>query len=149
MVRGYNSLYNDYEKLLIKNDKLSKENRDLKYFKNLLEKQNNALIEREKKAKEELLQNKNLIKEKDFEIARLKALLNMDGTNHNIPTSQTPIHKKKVIPNSRQKTNLPKGGQIGHLKHKLHKFNDDEITQQINHEMFNCPCCNSNKIQMN
>ena len=147
MVRGYNSLYNDYEKLLIKNDKLSKENRDLKYFKNLLEKQNNALIEREKKAKEELLQNKNLIKEKDFEIARLKALLNMDGTNHNIPTSQTPIHKKKVIPNSRQKTNLPKGGQIGHLKHKLHKFNDDEITQQINHEMFNCPCCNSNKIQ--
>ena len=49
MVLGYTSLYNDYEKLLIENNKLSKENRDLKYLKNLLEKNNQALIEREKK----------------------------------------------------------------------------------------------------
>ena len=94
MIQGYSSLYNDYEKLLVKNDKLSKENRDLKYLKNILEKHTQVLLKREKEAKEELLQNKNIIKEKDFEIARLKALLNMDGTNHNIPTSQTPINKK-------------------------------------------------------
>ena len=31
------------------------------------------------------------------EIARLKALLNIDGTSAGIPTSQTPINKKKVI----------------------------------------------------
>ena len=52
MVSGYTSLYNDYEKLLIENDKLSIENRKLKYLKNLLEKNNHNLIEREKKVKE-------------------------------------------------------------------------------------------------
>ena len=172
MIPGYASLYNDYEKLLIENEKLSKENHDLKYQRNLdykellikndklskeirklkylkelLEKSNQNLIEKEKKFKEELLQNKNIIKEKDFEIARLKSLLNIDGTNHNIPTSQTPINKKKVIPNTREKTNLPKGGQVGHKKHKLHKFSDDEITEHIEHVMHNCPCCNSSTIK--
>lgn len=71
-----------------------------------------------------------MLKEKDFEIARLKALLNIDGTNHGIPTSQTLIHKNKVIPNTREKSNLPKGGQIGHTKHKLEKFNEHEITKK-------------------
>ena len=36
----------------------------------------------------------NEIAEKDREIARLKVLLNMDGTNAGIPTSMTPINKK-------------------------------------------------------
>ena len=150
-LKYYKSLYeqhkNEYEGLLIKNDKLSKENRDLKYLKNLLEKHNEVLAKNEQKFKEELLENKNIIKEKDFEIARLKALLNMDGTNHNIPTSQTPINKKKVIPNTREKTNLPKGGQVGHKKHKLNKFEDKEVTEHINHIMEKCPCCNSSSIK--
>ena len=38
------------------------------------------------------------------EIARLKTLLNIDGTSAGIPTSQTPINKKKVIPNTRTKS---------------------------------------------
>ena len=150
-LKYYKSLYeqhkSEYESLLIKNDKLSKENRDLKYLKNILEKHTQVLLRREKEAKEELLQNKNIIKEKDFEIARLKALLNMDGTNHNIPTSQTPINKKKVIPNTREKTNLPKGGQVGHKKHKLEKFKEEEITEHIEHVMEKCPCCNSKTIK--
>ena len=37
---GEKSFYRDYENLLIKNDELSKENRNLKYTKLLLEKQN-------------------------------------------------------------------------------------------------------------
>ena len=37
MVRGQNSLFKDYTNLLIKNDALSKENRNLKYLNELQE----------------------------------------------------------------------------------------------------------------
>lgn len=60
------------------------------------------------------LKYSEIIDEKDKEIARLKALLNIDGTNAGIPTSQTPINKKKIIPNSRTKSNKKIGGQNGH-----------------------------------
>ena len=144
---GEKSFYRDYENLLIKNDKLSKENRKLKYNQNLLENQIQTLIKKEAEAKKEIEEHQNLLKEKDFEIARLKALLNMDGTNHGIPTSQTPINKKKVIPNTREKSNKPKGGQKGHPKHKLEKFKDNEITERCEHSMEKCPCCNSDAIK--
>jgi transcription elongation factor Elf1 len=151
MLNVQKSLYKDYELLLIKNDKLSKENRSLKYSQNLLEKQIETLRKKEELANEKLValqkEQDDLLKEKDFEIARLKALLNMDGTNHGIPTSQTPIHKKKVIPNTREKSNKPKGGQVGHKKHKLEKFNNEEINEKIEHSMEQCPCCNSHKIE--
>jgi len=155
------SLFSDYEDLLIKNDKLSKENRDLKYLNSLLQQQNNTFQEYKQKTNSKLIEQKNLLseqksllkehekllKEKDYEIARLKALLNIDGTNHGIPTSQTPIHKNKVIPNTREKTDLPKGGQIGHPKHKLERFQDNAVTEYYEHNMENCPCCNSHKIK--
>lgn len=127
MVNGYNSLYKDYEILLIKNDKLSKEVRDLKYMYNLLDRQNKMLERNNQKIETEILEKQNVIKELEYENARLRALLNMDGTNHGIPTSETPINKEKVIPNTREKTNKPKGGQIGHQKHKLEKFKDNEL----------------------
>lgn len=151
MVNGEKSLYKDYEILLIKNDKLSEENRKLKYSQALLESQLATLRKSEQEAKDELKEREtllnNLIKEKDYEIARLKALLNMDGTNHGIPTSQTPINKKKIIPNTREKSNKPKGGQVGHKKHKLEKFKDEEINEKIEHSMEQCPCCNSHAIE--
>ena len=71
----------------------------------------------------------------------------MDGTNHGIPTSQTPINKEKVIPNTREKSNKTKGGQKGHEKHKLERFNDDEITEEMEHIMEECPCCHSKTIE--
>lgn len=147
MVNGSKSLYKDYEKLLIKNDELSKENRDLKYINNLLDNQIKTLSKNEENANKEKIALQEKIKEKDYEIARLKALLNMDGTNHGIPTSQTPIHKTKVIPNTREKTDLPKGGQKGHKKHKLEKFQDEEVTEHIEHVAESCPCCHSTKIE--
>lgn len=150
-MHGLNSFYKDYENVLIKNDKLSEENRKLKYTQRLLQNQIKTLEKKEQKAKEELLklkkENEDLLNEKDYEIDRLKALLNMDGTNHGIPTSQTPIHKKKVIPTTREKTDLPKGGQKGHKKHKLEKFKDEEVTERCKHEMKQCPCCNSHDIE--
>ena len=141
------NLYKDYEELLIKNDKLSEENRKLKYSQKLLESQNQTLRKNEEELKEVLEEKENLIKEKEYEIARLKALLNIDGTNHGIPTSQTPIHKKKVIPNTREKSGLPRGGKKGHSKHKLEKFNEEEITEYCEHSMEKCPCCNCDVIE--
>ena len=147
MITVKNSFYKDYEDLLIKNDKLSDENRKLKYSQRLAESQIQNLIANEEKVKEEIINKDEIIKKQEYEIARLKALLNMDGTNHGIPTSQTPIHKEKVIPNTREKTNKQKGGQVGHPKHKLEKFKDDEVTECIEHSLEICPCCNSSAIE--
>ncbi len=44
------------------------------------------------------------IKELENRLAHAEALLARDGTNTGIPTAQTPIGKKKVIPNSRRST---------------------------------------------
>ena len=52
------SLYKDYEELLIKNDKLSEENRRLKYTDELLQKQLCTLEKREQEANEKLLELK-------------------------------------------------------------------------------------------
>lgn len=151
MVTVKNNFYKDYEELLIKNDKLSEENRKLRYFKKVIENQNIVLRENEEKAIKKLnelqIEHEKMLKEKDFEIARLKALLNIDGTNHGIPTSMTPIHKKKVIPNTREKSEKAKGGQVGHKKHKLEKFKDEEINDTVKHSMKQCPCCNSYAIE--
>ena len=142
-----NSLYKDYEALLIKSDKLSKENSDLRYYQKLLKAQVETLKKNKIKNQQELKNKDEIIKEKDYEIARLKALLNIDGTNSGIPTSQTPINKKKVIPNTREKTEKKRGGQNGHKKHKLEKFNEDEITEKIEHELEKCPCCKNEEIE--
>lgn len=138
----YRTLCDNYDKLLIKNYDLVKENRRLKDIEKIVEKQNKHI----KKINEQLSEKDNKIKEQNIEIARLKALLNIDGTNHGIPTSMTPINKKKVIPNTREKTDLPQGGQIGHKKHKLEKLKDEEVTEEIQHIMEKCPCCKSSKI---
>ena len=135
-----------YRKLLEKYDKQSEEYKQLKYEYQLLqskyntkEKQLNVkIIDIENSVKEKFAK---IIDEKDKEMARLKALLNIDGTNAGIPTSQTPINKQKIIPNSRTKSNKKIGGQNGHKKHKLEKFNEDQINDNINYELENCPNC--------
>lgn len=48
------------------------------------------------------------IKELENRLAHAEALLARDGTNTGIPTAQTPIGKKKVIPNSRRSTGRKK-----------------------------------------
>ena len=146
-------LNKDYQELLKKYDKKSEEYKQLKYEYQLLQSKLNtkekqleiALLEAEKNATmkyQDLINDKDkIIDEKDKEIARLKALLNTDGTNAGIPTSQTPINKKKIVPNTRIKSNKSKGGQIGHKKHKLEKFNDEEINDNVNYGLDVCPFC--------
>lgn len=148
---NYNKiLEKDYQKLLDKYDEKSEEYKQLKYeyqlLNNKLKIKNKQLDNFEESAKakyQPLLDEKDkIINEKDMEIARLKALLNIDGTNAGIPTSQTPLSKKKIIPNTREKTDKLKGGQIGHKKHKLEKFNDEEINDNNYYTLDKCPCCN-------
>ena len=81
------------------------------------------------------------IKALSDEVARLTALLNRDGTNTGTPTSKTPLNKKKVIPNSREKTDRTKGGQFGHPKHSMEAFAEEEITEVTTHELSACPEC--------
>ena len=143
----------DYQKLLDKYDKKSEEYKQLKYEYQLLQskyntkaKQLNIAIQQAdnnaaKKYLPLLNEKDKQLEEKDKEIARLKALLNIDGTNAGIPTSQTPINKKKIIPNTRTKSDKKIGGQLGHKKHKLEKFDDEEINDNVNFELENCPCC--------
>ena len=96
-----NMLFDDYQKLELKNAELSKENRYLKYENDLLERKYNTLMNKYKCLKENIIDNEKQkyqkqIDEKDKEIERLKSLLNNDGTNSGLPTSKTPINKTKL-----------------------------------------------------
>ena len=67
-------------------------------------------------------------------------MLRHDGTNTSLPTSKTPIEKKKRIPNTRKKSDRPKGGQPGHEKHELEKPDETEVTQTIEHDPTEAGC---------
>ena len=78
---------------------------------------------------------------------RLKGIQNIDGTNSGIPTSMTPIGKKKVIPNFAKKTGEPIGRKKGHKKDKLEAVSSEKINKYVEHKMNNCPNCNKNDIE--
>ena len=101
---------------------------------------------------EELLAQKNaIIKELENRLAHELALKGHDGTNTGTPTSQTPIEKKKIIPNSRRSTGKKKGGQPGHKKHILTPPEDSEVTQTVEHgdgdNGFACPDCGGENFE--
>ncbi len=95
--------------------------------------------EAKKKQKEEydsvIAEKDAIIKALTNEVAHLKAIAGHDGTNTGVPTSATPIGKKKVIPNSRRSSGKAKGGQPGHEKHEMQMFDENEITEVIPHEL--------------
>lgn len=91
------------------------------------------------KLKEE---NANLKKE----VERLKTLQNNDGTNFGIPTSKTPLNKKKVIPNFAKNTGEKKGRRAGHPKDKLEKLPNEKIKKIIEHKVKACPHCNEKDL---
>lgn len=82
------------------------------------------------------------------EIDRLKNQLNKDSSNSSKPPSTDTGKKDKSGANSRKKTDKKIGGQVGHKKHKLEKFNDDEITEEVKHTIDTCPNCNSKNIKV-
>ena len=91
---------------------------------------------------EQLLAEKDaIIKELTNRLEHELALKAHDGTNTGTPTSQTPIGKKKLIPNSRVVTGKKKGGQPGHKRHVLEAPADDDIDIVIAHEPGTEDCC--------
>lgn len=90
-----------------------------------------------KQAVDDIIEENKKLKREN---AKLKRLLNLDSNNSGIPTSKSRIGQVKRIPNSREKSFKPKGGQIGHKKFKLEKFNDDEITDTITFGITNPSC---------
>ena len=163
-----NSLYNDYAKEIIKRKEVERQYKLIKLRNDILESENqrlekkiimmeqgvivekeriinekNQIIEAQNKKIIELVHQLNLTK---YERDQYFAKLNIDGTNSGIPTSQTPINKKKVVPNSRKKTDNKIGGQINHKKHKLEKFEKDEINEHQDIILEECPHCHSKNL---
>lgn len=140
-------LFKDYQQLFQQNEKMAGELRTLQYNYNLI---SSKYITAKKKKQELAEQNAAkdiLITDLAKEVDRLKALLNIDGTNSGLPTSSTPINKKKVIPNSRQKTGKKIGGQLGHAKKKLERFADCEVDTCVEHVLEECPECKCKDLE--
>lgn len=95
----------------------------------------------QKQYKESLTEKDAIIKELKNRLARAEALLNHDGSNTGTPTSQTPVSKNKVIPNSRRSSGKPKGGQTGHPKVSLDIPDESEITDTVGHPLQEGECC--------
>lgn len=149
------------------NEQLSKHVDTLKKEKQNLEKHQGYLVEKQvkievKKVKKDYEQQLNTqakdykeqLKAKDKEIERLKielakatSKLDNDSTNSGLPTSKTPLNKKKLVPNTREKTDKKKGGQSKHKKHKLSAFTEEEATEVVEVEMTECPKCGSKNIK--
>lgn len=152
------SFYKLYCEEVEKNEKLMKENKHLKIQVMSLSNQVNYLLDNQ----EDIIERKvnlqiNKITE-SFEtkittmqkkIDSLNSILNNDSTNSGLPTSKTPLNKKKHIPNSREKTENKKGGQPNHKKHKLERFNDEDITDYMDHKAESCSRCGSAMIPGN
>lgn len=118
-------------------------------LKRLLKYYQKDIEERIKKAVEEavkdiLIENQKLKEENEH----LKRILNHNSTNSGIPTSRTNIGEEKRIPNSREKSDKSKGGQEGHTKHKLEKFQDNEITDTYTYEIANNKCSCGGKLKL-
>ena len=141
-----NSLYKDYERILMTNESLSKENKHLLLRVIIAEDEQRRLQTVVDKKENELreLQTENAILKKELE--RLKLIQNNDGTNSGIPTSQTPINKKKVIPNFAKNTGEKIGRKEGHKKDKLKKLPDEKINKVIEHKVKTCPNCNEKDL---
>lgn len=94
-----------------------------------------------KQHKESIAERDAIIKELRNKLAHAEALLDHDGTNTGTPTSQTPINKEKVIPNSRRSSDKPKGGQKGHRKSSLSEPVESAVTETIGHPLADDECC--------
>lgn len=131
---------------------LEESNKLLKLQYEQLKKTFNSQIEKKvtksvKKAVDELKKEYDkIMSEKDQRIFELECRLNINSSNSSLPSSKNPIYTPKIC-NSRKKTNLKQGGQNGHLKHQLKKFNDNEITEYVDHKEEKCKNCGSKNIK--
>ena len=135
------SLYKDYELLQKKYEEMEKKYKFEKLradiaeskqqrFEKLYLKSEALIKDREKE--NQALKDKILELSKKLDITKyekdnyLSKFIN-DGTNSGLPTSKTPINKKKIVPNSRKNTGGKIGARNGHKKNKLEKFEEKDI----------------------
>ncbi len=130
-------------------NKLSFANNKIKQLEAKIEKMNaeqEALIERiVNKAVSEVTKKLNEEHKKEIDklnakISHYEKILNLDSTNSGIPTSKNRIGKH-IIQNNREKSENAKGGQLGHEAHKLKPFDEEEITNVVEHTLDKCPDC--------
>ena len=88
-----------------------------------------------------------IIKQKDQRIFELESTLNINSSNSSLPSSKNPLYQSKIC-NSREKTDKNIGGQIGHKKHTLKAFKEDEITEVKEYKIEKCPKCNNNNLKV-
>ena len=139
-------LYKDYEKLQDKYTKIKLENKHLILRVLVAEDAERRLTKIEQKQNTKINEMADEIKRLKREIERLKVLTNLDGTTSGIPTSKTPIGKKKVVPNFAKNTGGKKGREYGHKKDKLEPVNEEKINEHIKHELTECPNCNKSEL---
>lgn len=146
-----------YKQLEAYNSEIRSRYNNLSLRYNQLVKKQDVLIESAVKQRTKELENKHKqeIQEKDKEInalkkeiAKLHSIMDNNTSNSGIPTSKTKIGEKKYIPNSREKSNKTVGGQLGHKKHKLLRFSEEEATEVVEVSPKLCPKCGSNKIEI-
>ena len=173
-IRNQNKQLLNTNTILNRQYKILKEHFDSRLEKEVFKKikpveKENLILKRQLAIKEDLEQRlSKKLEEKDKEIEALKVKLieqekeldsvkserdkylaqkNLDGTTAGIPTSKTPINKKKIIPNTREKTGKLKGGQVGHKKHKLESFKDEEVNEIEEVSLKECPHCHSKDLE--
>lgn len=134
-------LYKDYEKLENKYNKKVKENKYLLLRVLTSEDEERRLKKIVDKKEQQHIEDQNTITLLTKEIERLKAIQNNDGTTCGIPTSMTPIGKKKVIPNFAKNAGGKIGRSEGHKKDKLERISDDKINNYETHELKECSNC--------
>lgn len=80
------------------------------------------------------------IEKREQRIFELENRLNINSSNSSLPSSMNPLYQERIC-NSREKSNKSKGGQFGHKKHQLEPFQEEEITEHIEHKQNTCPNC--------
>ncbi len=140
----YYALYDEYQAEIRKrNERIRKLEDDVWKAK---KEGDDKLSAKEQEYEDRLYEKDCIINKLKNELAHVNALLGRDSSNTGLPTSQTPAGKEKRIPNSREKSGRPKGGQPGHPKHVLEEPDDLDITDISVHdntgtEGFFCPSC--------
>ncbi|MEI3612781.1 hypothetical protein [Pseudogracilibacillus sp. SO30301A] len=144
----HNQLYNDYVTLTEKYEaliaELKKQTAQHKADWEEMQRLTKQIEQKDKMNDKLIKENIELAKQVEAlikEVARLNQINGMDGTNSGLPTSQTPIQKKKHVPNSLTQSKKKKGGQPGHKKHTLKKFDEQEINAYEEHKVVECPHC--------
>ena len=131
------NMYDDFSK-----HELQEENEALKKEIAALRKENDSKDKEISRLTEDSNESSAKIDALSDKICHLQAKLNNDSSNSGIPTSKTPIDKNKIIPNSREKSSKPKGGQPGHKKHTLAAIPEEDVTETEDHFMdAACPHC--------